>query len=376
MMMFQKRLPAVILTLSLGLIALLLIVGWISQESELYRELLHFQRELRHYQDKCLRIDTQEKIEHKVCPLGFISLHSVCSQCSNDTFSLPHWTSCTKFLTCDDLIADIRPASLLWQTERWKYFLANWNSFRVVYVQMNHDMLTDSLGTDSTWKTATKLAPHPNLLYPVGSCAATNTMVYGVTEEIYPLTQLESFLERNKCNNWMVRFKLAIDYVQLLHYLHLHPSGPYVLCNSHSLDILLSQFAVSQHLELLLVNFENLPGGHQPVVCSREQLRGSFVAPEQNWPYSHYKMFNADEQPGYFHTSDIWKVPDITNYLLGSSRESEKILNYMVTIHRKCKSTDHMWRPSAREILTEYKSIWDSAVGDSASLDYIRDVVR
>lgn len=368
--MFHKRPPAVLLTLSLTLIALLLIVGWISQESELYHELLHYQSELRHYHDKCFRIESWEKIEHKFCPLGFISLHGKCFQCSEGTVSLFHWTSCTKYLTCEDLMTDVRPTSLLWQTDQWKYFLANWNSFRVVYTQMN-DRFTDTSNIDAAWKTATELAPHQRLLYPIGSCAATNTIVYGVTEQIYPLTQLDSVLESNGCNNWMVRFKLAIDYVHILHYLHVHPSGPYVLCNSHSLDLLLSQFAVTRHLELLLSNFENLPGGHEPVVCSQEQLRGNFIAPEQNWPYSHYKMFNPDEQPGYFHTSDIWKAPDVTRSLLGSSKEGQKILNYLATIHHKCKSTDYLWRPSAKEILTEYESVWKSVVGDCASLGVV-----
>ena len=308
----------------------------------------------------CLRIDPQETIEHKFCPLGFVSLHGKCSQCEQGTFSLLHWTSCTKYLTCDDLMADIRPTALLWQTDQWKYVLANWNSFRVVYAQKNEGISESTDDIDAIWNSALELAPHQNLLYPVGSCVDTNTIVYGVTEEIYPLTQLDFLLEKNRCNNWMVRFKLAMDYVRLLHYLHLHPSGPYTLCNSHSLDTLLSQFSVSEHLELLLANFDNLPSGHQPVVCSRKQLRGNFIAPEQSWPYSHYKMFNADQQPGYFHTSDIWKVPDVTKSLLGNSKESAEILNYLVIIHRKCKSTDYMWRPSAKEILTEYETIWDA----------------
>ena len=358
-----------VLTLSLTLLVLLLLVGWISQESEVLHELLNYQSELRNYHKKCFEIESREKIEHRLCPLGFVSLQGKCSQCSEGTLSLPHWSSCAKFLTCEDLTADIRPTSLLWQTDRWKYFSADWNSFQVVYTQINENFAENS-NTELVWRTATELAPHPNTLYPIGSCAATNTIVYGIAEPIFPLTQLDSVLHENGCNNWMVRFKLAIDYVRVLDYLHLHPSGPYVLCNSHSLELLLSQFAVSRHLELLLANFDNLPSGHRPVVCSREQLHGTFIAPEQSWPYSHFKMFNADEQPGYFQTSDIWKIPDITKAILGRSPESQNIMDYLVVLHQRCKSFDYLWRPSAREVLTEYENVWNSVVGDDIPLQY------
>ena len=360
-----------ILTLTICLLSLLLVVGWISQEKEVYDELLHYQRQLESYSDHCLRTKSWERIEHKTCPLGFVSLHGKCSECPHGTFSLPRWTSCVKFLTCEDLMTDIRPTKLLWETERERYMAAEWNSFRVVYSQRIQDELDGSSSlTESAWKTVTQLAPHQNILYPVGLCSQSNTLVYSVTDEVYPLTQLETLLEKNGCNNWMVRFKLAMDYVRLLHYLHLHPSGPYVLCNSHSLEVLLSQFAVSAHFELLLVNFENLPGGHDPVVCTRKELRGDFVAPEQTWPFSHYRMFNPDEQPGYYHTSDLWKVPDVTKWFLGDSKECRNILNYLAGVHHGCKSSDFTWRPSAKEILTEYESIRNALVGPKRDIRY------
>ena len=351
-----------VLTLSVCLFSLLLIVRWISREREVYSSLLLYQRKLQSYNDKCFKSQSsQERIEHVVCPLGFVLLHGKCSRCPEGTFGLPRWTSCVKFLTCDDLMADVRPTQTLWKTERWRFVSAEWNSFRLVYSQAVEDFPID---LESVWTTATQLAPHQNILYPVGSCADTNTLVYGVNEDLYPLSQLDTLLERTGCDNWMVRFKLAIQYVSLLQYLHLHPSGPYVLCNSHSLDTLLSQFSLSRHLQLLLVNFENLPGGHDAVVCSRKELHGDFVAPEQTWPYGEYRLFNPDEQPGYYYTSDIWKVPDVTKWLLGTSQESINILNYLATIHRRCKSTDYTWRPSAKEIVTEYERIWSALIGE------------
>ena len=364
----SMRARAMTLTLSVCLISLLMIVGWIGQESKLYDDLLRYQRQLQSYRDHCLETgSSRERFGHKRCPLGFILLQGRCSQCGQGTFSLLQWTSCAKFLTCDDFTEDVRPTSVLWRTDQWEYIEANWNTYRVIYSQKIVDGSPDNDSSsefDVIWRTAADISPHKNVLYPAGACVDEKRIVYGVEEDVHPLTQLDSLLAHKDCDNWVVRFKLAIDYMRLLRHLHLHPSGPYVLCNSHSLQTLVSQFAVSEHLNLLLANFANLPAGHQPIVCSRKELSGSFIAPEQSWPYSHYKVFNPDEQPGYFYSSDIWKVPDFTRYLLGTSTDSEKILNYLIVIHHRCKSRDYLQRPSAEEILTEYESVWDAMVGD------------
>lgn len=347
------------LTVSAFIFSLLLIMGWIGQESQIYNEVIHYQRQLQTYHDHCLKMDSEEKSDHLTCPFGFILLRGRCSRCPQGTFNLLHWASCAKFLTCDGIMMDLRPTNVLWQTGRWKYFIANWNTFRVMYAQKIGVLGNySSHNFENTWGTAVELSPYHSFLYPIGLCADTDTIVYGLKDEIFPLTQLDSILNRNNCNNWVVRFKLAMDYVRLLQYLHLHPSGPYILCNSHSLNTLISQFAISDHLELLLTNFENIPAGNQPIVCSQKELHGKFIAPEQSWPFSHYKMFNPDDQPGYFYTTDIWKVPDVTQYFLGTSKESEKVLNYLVLIHRKCKSKDYLQRPSVKEILKEYETIW------------------
>ena len=343
---------------------LLLTVSWISREREAYTALLLYQKELESYGKQCLEPEhPRETIEHRVCDLGSVLFHGKCSWCQSGTFALPQWTYCVKFLTCDDLATDIRPTGFVWQTERWRYISAEWNSFRVVYSQETHNVATDNSvvsSVEAAWEVATVLAPHQNILYPVGWCSDTSTLVYGLREDVYPLTQLDTLLERTGCDNLFVRFKLVTQYVSLLHHLHQHPSGPYTLCDSHTLHTLLSQFALSRHFNLLLANFDNLPGGHDPVVCSQRELRGDFPAPEQTWPYGRYRVFNPAEQPGYSHASDIWKVPDVTKWLLGASRESRSVLNYLATINHRCKSMDYTLRPSAKEILNEYETIWNA----------------
>ena len=369
--MFNKRPPAILLVTSLFLLVLILLLGWIGQENTLYRELLDYQSELQCYHKKCFKHHTREKIEHKHCPFGYLSRLGKCTKCAEETFSLSHWTSCTKFLTCEDFLTTVRPSALLWSTDRWNYFLGDWNSYHVIYTQTLSDSSAEEL-VETSWETVENLSPHPNILYPIGACSTSHSMVFGMRDSLFPLTKLDFLLDKAGCNNWMVRLRLAIDYVYILDYLHTHPSGPHILCNSHSLEMTLSQFAVSQPLTLILTNFDNLPiaSGPSTVVCSQEQLVGDFVAPEQKWPYSHLKMFNSEEQPGYDQASDIWKIPDITRYILGNSRESRKILHYLFIIHQKCKTLDHLQRPTARDVLKEYETVWNSLVGDSVHLEY------
>jgi len=98
------------------------------------------------------------------------------------------------------------------------------------------------------------------------------------------------------------------------------------------------------------------------VRCSKSELKGSFVAPEQKWPFNQLKVFNADEQPGYNEKTDIWKIPDVVKALLGGDAlklaESEHILDYLVAVHRKCKRSNPEERPAISDVLKEYELVW------------------
>ena len=362
--MFQKRPPTIIVAICLVLFILIVLSLWVRQESTLYQEIVVYNREMINFQSKCFKIKSRERIEHKTCQSGFISLHNKCLPCPEATFSLPQWTSCTIYLSCDDMQVAVRPLALLWEEERWQWFMGEWSNFQVLLAQLKERPDQGSSSMKEIITAMQELTPHSNLLYPIGFCTSTGMIVFGMAEQANHLTDLDTLLSKLGCNHWVVRFKLMIDYARVLNYLHQHPTGPYILCNSHSIDHLLSQFIVSEHLELLLANFDNLPRNELPVVCSRQELKGDFVAPEQKWPYSGLKMFNVDEQPGYFYSSDIWKVPDVANAIMGNSKESQKVLNYLLALHLKCKNRNHLHRPSAKEVLSEYEDLWQNLVGN------------
>ena len=185
-------------------------------------------------------------------------------------------------------------------------------------------------------------------------------------------SELNTILAQTGCDNWMVRFQLCLDYIRVLYHLHSERSGPYVLCNSHSVEHILSQFLITEDLQMLLVNYDNLPqvrayssnttSPKSLVKCSKSELKNDFVAPEQKWPLNKLKVFNSDEQPGYNEKTDIWKIPDVAKVLLGvdllKAVENEHIVDYLVTVHQKCKRIDPEERPAISDVLKEYELVW------------------
>ena len=56
-----------------------------------------------------------------------------------------------------------------------------------------------------------------------------------------------------------VRSTLALDYLDILAYLHNSPIGTRVMCDSNDLEKTLSQFLVTDELRLVVVDLDALP---------------------------------------------------------------------------------------------------------------------
>ena len=307
----------------------------------------------------------------KVCSPGFLWQQGKCVQCPKGTFGLPQWTVCESLLTCDDVLHEVRTSKLLHTLGNWHYHQAEWKGYEVVYGKIrNEDVAINS-------NAILALGSHPNLLYPIGFCEEQRAIVFGIdqwrgTHSVGSASELNTILAQTGCDNWMVRFQLCLDYIRVLYRLHSEPSGPYVLCNSHSLELILSQFLISADLRMLLVNYDNLPqvrayssnttSPKSLVKCSKSELKNDFVAPEQKWPLNKLKVFNSDEQPGYNEKTDVWKIPDIAKVLLGTdslkAAENEHIVGYLVAVHQKCKRINPEKRPAVGDVLKEYELVW------------------
>ena len=293
------------------------------------------------------------------CEMGSIRQGEKCLQCPSGTFSLPQWTVCKGWLTCSDISRDIRTSKFLYSLGEWQYSLAEWKNYEVLYAK------SLAAVSEISFDALPELAPHSNLLYPIGFCKAKQVVIFSTDGvNLNPANQLHSILKKTGCDYWQIRFQLCIDYLRALSHLHSSTGGPYVFCNSNNVTQVFAQFLISSDLRLVFANFDNIPRvvhGTQDVKCSRRELQGNFVAPEQHWPFSQLKVFNFDEQPGYDEKTDIWKVPDITRaLLLAESHQpgSERMLDYLVAMYYHCKRPSPKDRPTATEVLEDYELVW------------------
>lgn len=219
----------------------------------------------------------------------------------------------------------------------------------------------------------------PHVVQMVGFCLEDHVMV----TEHHPLgslLNLDSVLAQEhhqKHNTWQVRLRLAMDYVSVLHYLHNSPAGRRVMCDSNTLDKTLSQFLLTSDFHLVVNDLDALPEVDLRrdllVKCGHRELTGNFVAPEQLWPFGNdEKPFVDDLMPGYDEKTDIWKIPDVTWFLMGRVPGGDLVHFHLFQIHEQCKKEHPKLRPSALEVLEVYKSVYSSMVRDNSG---IRDML-
>lgn len=206
----------------------------------------------------------------------------------------------------------------------------------------------------------------------VGFCLEDHVFV----TEHHPLgslLNLDSVLaqkQHQKHNTWQRRLRLATDYVSILHYLHNSPAGRRVMCDSNSLEKTLSQFLLTNDFHLVVNDLDALPEVDLSrgllVKCGHRELTGDFVAPEQLWPFrNNGKPFSDNLMPGYDEKTDIWKIPDVTLFLMGRVHGGDLVHFHLFQIHKECKMEDPKLRPSALDVLNVYKSVYSSIQRDS-----------
>ena len=299
------------------------------------------------------------------CKVGFVAQSKKCVPCPPGTFALEHWIVCVPLLSCTEISDDIQIGTALYTVRGWTFYAARWNNYDIIYALLAKP--DDSRVID--FGSVQRLMPHNNLLYLIGWCdREENTkLVFARNNEILGRAdELDSILaQKTVCDNELVRFRMAMDYVQILAHLHSNITETLVLCNSHSPSLLLSQFLITEDLKLVLAAYDNLPvlnadsrSLEAKVKCSRKELKGDFVAPEQKWPYQSSKVFNYAQQPGYTEKADIWKIPDVTQVLMNKKGDYQNIIDLLEVVHRKCKNLEPSSRPTAAQVLHEYRFVW------------------
>lgn len=219
----------------------------------------------------------------------------------------------------------------------------------------------------------------PLVVQLVGFCFEDNTLV----TEHHPfgsLLNLDSVLAQTLYrhhNTWQVRLRLARDYVSILHYLHNSPAGRRVMCDSSTLEKTLSQFLLTSDFRVVVNDVDALPEVDQSrgllIKCGHRELTGDFVAPEQLWPHTKEgKPFSDELMPEYDERTDIWKIPDVTRFLVGTVPGGDLVHFHLFQIHQECKKEDPKLRPSALDVMKTYKSVYSNMMQDNAGF---RDIL-
>lgn len=134
--------------------------------------------------------------------------------------------------------------------------------------------------------------------------------------------------------------------------------GTRVMCDSNDVTKTLQQFLLTDDFQLVLNDLDALPrvnkSAGQLIKCGHRELFGDFVAPEQLWPYPE-RDFDDHTMPPYDEKTDIWKIPDVCEALLGRGIIGTDPIRFkLFRIDQACKNTDPAKRPNATQVLDEY----------------------
>ena len=202
------------------------------------------------------------------------------------------------------------------------------------------------------------LQPSTHVTQLLGYCGNSFVTEYhrlGTAANIHNVLSRAKFKPYDTLNT---RFGLCMRYVQVLAYLHNGPNGPRVMCDSNDLHKTLSQFLLTEDLDLVVNDVDALPviRHGNAIKCGPRQLFGEFVAPEQLWPHKE-RHFIDSEMPSYDEKTDVWKIPDVCNFFVKDFPGSDVLRLHLFKVHAQCKRKKPEKRPSSDEILEQYRSI-------------------
>lgn len=222
---------------------------------------------------------------------------------------------------------------------------------------------------DHGWRMLTGFQHSPLVVQIIGRCNNTFLSEYHrhqSARNIPPIVQelfkdLASYPEKELAT----RFNLCINYVEIIDFLHNSPLGVRVMCDTNDLQKTLDQYLVTDDLRLVVNDLDALPevihSNGTLIKCGRREVFGGLAAPEQIWPYEN-ETFDDERMTPYDEKTDIWKIPDVCNYFLQDVKDSRGIRLRLLTVHQRCKEPQPQFRPSAGEILRNYRQIMDEYI--------------
>lgn len=283
--------------------------------------------------------------------------------CPYGYFRVGQMKNCSPWLSCEELRTEVRQLKRVGEGAVKRVFLSEWKGHKVALSRLTRlEMKEDFLHGLQMLKSLQSR----HVVTLLGFCEEDNT----VLTEYHPLGSLgnlEATLNLSKyqkVNTWQHRLQLAMEYVSIIDYLHRSPLGTLVMCDSSDLPKTLSQYLLTSNFSIVANDLDALPLVNRStrtfVKCGHRELRGDFVAPEQLWPYGEDRPFQDDFMPAYDEKVDIWKIPDVSSFLLGHVEGSDMVRFHLFDIHKACKNRIPEERPTAQDVLDTYQKVLSS----------------
>lgn len=292
----------------------------------------------------CYYLIPESKTSH-ICWHDLVADKQVCKPaCSEGSFGLVGMPYCRPYLTCQE-IEKLHIVKILARGVVKNVYLAEWQGHAVVVANLSDPRLEPDFRHNVRMH---RRLHHPSFTVDhLGSCGNVLVTEYFELGSADGLRDLWAGKLRRHATAPR-RLGLCAGYAAILAYLHAHGR---VMCDSNWLLKALSQYLVRSDLSLRLNDMDALPVvAGTGAECGAAPLRGDLLAPEQ-------RVGGGACGTG----CDVWKIPDVCLWFLGHGRDGEPLKFGLFDVHRRCKADDPGRRPSARDVLYEYRRLLDAA---------------
>lgn len=152
-------------------------------------------------------------------------------------------------------------------------------------------------------------------------------------------------------NNIQTRFRLFVDYVKVMNYLHNSPIGTIVMCDTANIVKALSQYLITDDFHLVVNDLDNTPlvAEADGILCRHRRATesNSWFSPEQRG------LSDSDSVPKTDEKVEIWRIPAVMQMLLDHVEGSSFVKNKLDKMMTRCLATNPEQRPTANEVVQE-----------------------
>lgn len=288
-------------------------------------------------------------------------------RCPQGHFKIGNMKECHKWLTCDD-VDQIRIKKKLNSGMAKEIHLAKWSGQNLVYSIPNKNNPERQSDFQHNKQMLQSLQSR-HVVQLVGICGDA------VMTEFHQNGTLGDLIESDKYDQYTLleRIRLAIRYVEILTYLHNSPAGTRVMCDSNRVKGTVKQYLITDSSDIVINDLDDLKlvenGNMEGRICSHGEylynrediLKENFLAPEQylynSTVIQNIKNYSLNDIPSLNEKIDIYKIPAITGYILGTVAGHTTVMEKMAPIHAACLNKNPKIRPSAAVIHQAYSKI-------------------